>query len=763
MTVSMKVEIAFTSAPLDTSPAWTDVTSWVKEDSGKRGRSAELEQVGTGTRTIVFDNTDGRFTAGRASSPVPFRGNIKPRRPVRVTFKNGATTYARFYGLTDDWDSGAPGGGAYSEATLTVVDGFDFLGNLPISTPYRCQILADGPKAFYPLTIGDDSSNLYGAALGNLSKHQEGPLYTGAYRGPGVNDDAWDQLKANILRPSTFPLVRGDGEYQALRFGAGSDANQPITTGAYARTIPDNLLGFEHETFTGISNTSSFTFEFWMSVGSVVNQYTWYAGYLNQGRTNPAFVVLIHNAGFGLAELEVRWYTDPAGGPSYESYKTTIPLNRKPIGAYGFEPDPHHIVITSEGLTRQSWGVQKVYIDGTLRGTKDLTGSYAVSAGDFYVGHPLFGPQPSAAPATAPGGGFSEASPAWVGPYESAVGQVALYDRIVLTPEKVLEHYLAGALAWFGDPGYRRINRVLDWAGWPAEWRYIDEADAGALLGCDWDDRTKVLSILQDAEEADGGLLFINGAGSIVYQGRLYRTHATPVATFEVDTESAPGAPLTWSTNDSRLVNIVNARRDTPGGIETTVIDHPSVAEYGEAPMDLPLKVASDKEVIDRARQMIQRYRNPDVRVSALTLTPMTQLQWDLALGLEIGDLIVLDNLPSHAPDDNLAYFVESVSDSTKIDGEGQPQSTFTFDLTPAAIWLNWVDPETTTTVPDESGGDDGTVNRPANVVDGHASSDASSVTISWVHPDEAVPPANVSSGSSESTSDSITVNWEAP
>ncbi|MEV4159012.1 LamG-like jellyroll fold domain-containing protein [Nonomuraea dietziae] len=77
-------EVAFTR---DTAgyPLWQDVSEyveWAKGVSVIRRRSHELDEVQPGTLSLTLLNNDGRFTAGRQSSP--YYPNVKINRPIRI-------------------------------------------------------------------------------------------------------------------------------------------------------------------------------------------------------------------------------------------------------------------------------------------------------------------------------------------------------------------------------------------------------------------------------------------------------------------------------------------------------------------------------------------------------------------------------------------------------------------------------------------------------------------------------------------------------
>lgn len=383
MSAALKVEIAFDSGPYDI-PAdedWTDVTDFVRSDGGTRGRTFELDKVQTGTRTIVLDNTDGRFTAGRDTSPAPYLGNIKPRRPVRVSIVVGSTAYPRIYGVTDKWTTKAPGGGEYAEATLTVVDALDEFSRLPLSTPYRMEVLKDDPIGYWPMTAPINGTAPFGAAEGSIAKHSQMPLYVGAHR--GATDAA--TFNPSSLLTATDDVVKGDGSYQSYKFGTlGGHLTE---AGVYMATQDANLLGFPYQPFLGISNVADYSFELWLTFPSESTPGEVYFVQLDQARTAPAFAIMAD--GDTGDTISIRWYTADDGS-SWEEYDLPSTVrNAKASSEVNYAPEPHHIVVTHTGLTRASWGPQLVYLDGVLVTTKDLTGERAVSASLHYIGGAL--------------------------------------------------------------------------------------------------------------------------------------------------------------------------------------------------------------------------------------------------------------------------------------------------------------------------------------------------------------------------------------
>ncbi|MEU9059008.1 LamG-like jellyroll fold domain-containing protein [Streptomyces sp. NPDC048430] len=60
------VEVAFDGGPFSSSYTWTDISEYVKGFTVRRGRNNELDRIEAGTLSLSLDNSDGRFTPGKA-------------------------------------------------------------------------------------------------------------------------------------------------------------------------------------------------------------------------------------------------------------------------------------------------------------------------------------------------------------------------------------------------------------------------------------------------------------------------------------------------------------------------------------------------------------------------------------------------------------------------------------------------------------------------------------------------------------------------
>jgi hypothetical protein len=128
---TIKVEIAFTTKPTE-SPAWADVSSYVRAVETNRGRNMELDTVEAGTATVVLDNRDRRFD--QTNSAGPYYGYLVPMRRLRVSAVWEGITYPIFTGYVERWPLSYQGLDAIVEVPVT--DGFKVLNLARLNTSY---------------------------------------------------------------------------------------------------------------------------------------------------------------------------------------------------------------------------------------------------------------------------------------------------------------------------------------------------------------------------------------------------------------------------------------------------------------------------------------------------------------------------------------------------------------------------------------------------------------------------------------------------
>ena len=115
-----KVEIALTSRPTDSCPAFTNVTADLREEDGIQrtsGRNFESDRSEAGTLSVVLDNRDAVYSSLLPTRVIRFRAQTATDQPV----------IPRFYGYTDAPIYPRPGRGKDSTVILHATDVFKAL------------------------------------------------------------------------------------------------------------------------------------------------------------------------------------------------------------------------------------------------------------------------------------------------------------------------------------------------------------------------------------------------------------------------------------------------------------------------------------------------------------------------------------------------------------------------------------------------------------------------------------------------------------
>lgn len=122
MLPNVKVEAGFGSTMFTASPAWTDISEYVRSAPTHRGRSSLDGRFDAGTATLILDNRDGRFNPDNTAGA--YYPNVKIGVPIRITHTVDVTTYPLFYGSARSWPVSYAKGNVDSSVNLTLADGF---------------------------------------------------------------------------------------------------------------------------------------------------------------------------------------------------------------------------------------------------------------------------------------------------------------------------------------------------------------------------------------------------------------------------------------------------------------------------------------------------------------------------------------------------------------------------------------------------------------------------------------------------------------
>lgn len=191
------VEVAFGSgyATPDVDRTWTDVSDYVELDESigiQFGRQDERSIADANTLDLTLDNSDGRFTALRPSSP--YYPDVRLGTPIRVLATPvGGTESVRFVGYVEQWPVSWDGTDEHATAEIQAVSRMTRLGyDTALRSVIEETFLVDSPVAYY--TLGEpqgatSAADTSGNAHPPLTQFGTGDAVTfGTAVGPGTDD-----------------------------------------------------------------------------------------------------------------------------------------------------------------------------------------------------------------------------------------------------------------------------------------------------------------------------------------------------------------------------------------------------------------------------------------------------------------------------------------------------------------------------------------------------------------------------------------------
>lgn len=311
----------------------------------------------------------------------------------------------------------------------------------------------------------------------------------------------------------------------------------------------------------------------------------------------------------------------------------------------GYEGDSqwHHVAITLDAATRR---VLKIFLDGELYTTlPTLASALTWNAGTLNIG-----------------GTYHKQHGVLSGyPFDKRMAYVAVFDK-ELTANKIQEHYTAGSggTVYYGDDEKERLTRIYDWGGVPLEARLFEPA-LTELQGIQVDGSNALTQAQSTATDA-GGYIFADGQAAIQYHNRTHRYNRLADMTVSESLGGAPEVGITFTTTYGYIYNDI--RGDRPFGSKVRLENLDSQDAYGRKVFDITLKITDPDELKNAVTWVLARYGEDRVRVSAVSFECTTsRLLKEIAYGrLEIGDKLVIDELPDLSPLVTMAFIVESIS-----------------------------------------------------------------------------------------------------
>ena len=196
-----------------------------------------------------------------------------------------------------------------------------------------------------------------------------------------------------------------------------------------------------------------------------------------------------------------------------------------------------------------------------------------------------------------------------------------------------------------------RVAAVLDAAGWPSGERNllggVSPLQAVTLTS------TAALDHLQTVAASTNARLFVAGDGDVTWISRHainLGDYASSAATYGEAAGELPYSDITVGYGIEQVYNSVRVERE--GGTAQTASDATSIARYYTRTLNQTgLVIASDHESEDAAVWLLAKYKEPAVRVTAMSLDPEgDDALWPGVLGYDLGKRLTVRRRPVGDP-----------------------------------------------------------------------------------------------------------------
>lgn len=264
-----------------------------------------------------------------------------------------------------------------------------------------------------------------------------------------------------------------------------------------------------------------------------------------------------------------------------------------------------------------------------------------------------------------------------------------------------------------GETVSARINRLLDYAGWPAADRDIDPDSATMVQLAP--NGTSILESIYIAADSDFGQFFIAADGKATYRGHRWQleNNLTPSATLgDGGGAEIPYATLTRSFAARQIYNRAigsayegNATLGFVGPTEIDISDAASIAVYEETAKPLGLVGVNNLNVLRNTLEwIVANYKNPKQRFEAVKLNPRNSAAaiYPTALATDIGTRHTMKRRPPPSGSTTISrdVIVEGLSINCRISkDEAIWEQQFSLSEAPASYWRMGVSAWGSTTV----------------------------------------------------------------
>lgn len=234
------------------------------------------------------------------------------------------------------------------------------------------------------------------------------------------------------------------------------------------------------------------------------------------------------------------------------------------------------------------------------------------------------------------------------------VDEVATYNGAIPTDSDTLTHYGWSSAALGVQLGHDRIGALLDHIGWPAGDRSFTSSVHHLAPVIEPLAGQSLLAYFQDIARTEFGLLYVNGAGQIVFGDEQSASPPSSVATFgegsgEIHYPEGPGAEYSLEFVANEISVRVQRVPSVPGLSDGYATDAASVTAYGPRGLTVDgLMFNSQTGVDNRADDLLALRKDPKKRIKTVKVRAQddTANTLPVLLGTELGDTVTVKRTP---------------------------------------------------------------------------------------------------------------------
>jgi len=247
-------------------------------------------------------------------------------------------------------------------------------------------------------------------------------------------------------------------------------------------------------------------------------------------------------------------------------------------------------------------------------------------------------------------------------------------------------HYLRGS-GYIGELSGARVQRLIN-----QYWNSTNSIAGGQLaLAPDfsYNGRT-LLDVIQEIQESERGLAYMNAAGTFVFEDRTSRyLNQTALWTFGENAAGGefPYTDIQFDYDPTYTFSQANLSRPANSNF-APMVNSAAQANYGQRILTQTVQCNTDFDLTQAGIFYLARYAAPITRVSKLTLDPSSNpALWPVVLSLEISQRVTVKRRSDYLTTSG-DYYIEQIEHH--IDAE---QGTWTTDLqlSPVFVAQAWV------------------------------------------------------------------------